>query len=147
MSKEGSSLNVQTEKVKRGLSAEFRSFATCVVLTDVSRKGAKSQRGSIPKISMLCDFAPLRESFLTNPIFSRNGGEPEFRNHANALVLCFEPQPLGFLDLVILWSLRFGPSVLPIVPLGCKLTLQPGYLPQAFGLLRDFARQSRFSIA
>ena len=92
MPQEGSSLNVQTEKVKQGLSAEFR-------------------------------------------------------NHANAPVLCFEPLPLGFLDLVILWSLRFGPSVLPIVPLGCKLTLQPGYLPQAFRLLRDFARQSCFSIA
>jgi len=99
MFKEGSSLNVQTEKVKRGLSAEFRFFATYVVLTDVSRKGAKSQRGSIPKISMLCDFAPLRESSLTNPVFSRNGGEPEIRNHAHALVLSFEPQPLGFLDL------------------------------------------------
>ncbi len=54
---------------------EFWLFASCVVLTDVSRECAKSQGEASQGFQ---PFAPLRETSLTNPVFNRNGGEPDF---------------------------------------------------------------------
>ena len=87
---------------------EFWLFASCVVLTDVSRKGAKSQRGSIPRISTLCAFA--------SDLFDKSGFQQEWRR---TRILSERLFAFG-LFCPFDWKRRKGPNAGVIIPLASR---------------------------